>query len=41
MEYKMMAVDMDGTLLNDSKEISPRTAQAIRKAVAQGFLFTM
>lgn len=41
MKYKMMAVDMDGTLLNDSKEISPRTAQAIRKAVAQGFLFTL
>ena len=41
MEYKLMAVDMDGTLLNDSKEISPRTAQAIKKAVAQGFLFTL
>lgn len=36
-----MAVDMDGTLLNASKEISPRTAQAIKKAVAQGFLFTL
>ena len=37
MEYRLMAVDMDGTLLNSKKEISPRTVEAIRKALDEGY----
>ncbi|CAH0539728.1 Cof-type HAD-IIB family hydrolase [Vibrio marisflavi] len=34
--YKLVALDMDGTLLNSSKEITPRTKQAIVKAREKG-----
>uniref|UniRef100_UPI00112F5A1B HAD-IIB family hydrolase n=2 Tax=Gammaproteobacteria TaxID=1236 RepID=UPI00112F5A1B len=34
--YKLIALDMDGTLLNSQKQISPRTKQAIAKAREQG-----
>ncbi|MCW8330272.1 sugar-phosphatase [Photobacterium sp. SDRW27] len=34
--YKLVALDMDGTLLNSQKEISVRTKQAITEARAQG-----
>ena len=37
MEYRLMAVDMDGTLLNSEKEITPRTAEAVRKALDAGY----
>jgi len=33
---KLIALDMDGTLLNDSKQISERNFQAIQKAKEQG-----
>ena len=33
MEYRLIAVDMDGTVLNSNKEITPRTVEAIRKAL--------
>lgn len=36
MDYKVIAMDLDGTLLNDRKEISPPTAQAIMGARAAG-----
>ena len=36
MEYRLLAMDMDGTVLNSEKKISPRTDAAIRKAMAQG-----
>lgn len=32
MKYKMIAVDMDGTLLDGSKNITPRTVAAVRRA---------
>ncbi len=35
-EIKLIAVDLDGTLLNSDHKISERTADALRKAVAQG-----
>ena len=35
-EYKMIAFDMDGTLLNSRKHISPETRLAIKKAVNAG-----
>lgn len=34
--YKLIALDMDGTLLNSQKLISPRTKQAIEQARQQG-----
>lgn len=34
--YKLIAVDMDGTLLRQDKTISDRTKKAINKAVAKG-----
>ncbi|MCL2201787.1 MAG: Cof-type HAD-IIB family hydrolase [Oscillospiraceae bacterium] len=39
MKYKMIASDMDGTLLNSSFEISERTKQAITDAVNAGVMF--
>jgi len=39
MKYKMIAADMDGTLLNDDEELSMRTKTAIIKAVEAGVLF--
>lgn len=33
---KLLALDMDGTLLNDQKEISPANIVAIQKAVDTG-----
>lgn len=36
MEYKLLAADMDGTALNDKKELSPRTVRAMEKAIAKG-----
>lgn len=36
MKYKMIAVDMDGTLLKDNKEVSDVNKEAIRKACELG-----
>lgn len=36
MKYKLLALDMDGTLLNDDHQISPETEKWIRKAMAAG-----
>lgn len=36
MRYKLLALDMDGTLLTDNHQISPITEQWIRKAMAAG-----
>jgi Cof subfamily protein (haloacid dehalogenase superfamily) len=36
MKYKMLVLDMDGTLLNDDHQISNRNKEAILKAQAQG-----
>lgn len=41
MGYKFIAADMDGTLLNQSGEITPRTQEAIRKAVEKGVIFSV
>ena len=35
--YKMIAFDMDGTLLNSQKEISEQTVAAIKRAMDHGF----
>lgn len=36
---KVIASDMDGTLLNDDHEMTPRTVEAVRRANAQGIRF--
>lgn len=36
LKYKLICVDMDGTLLNSEKEISERTLEAIKKAHDKG-----
>ncbi|MCR5833484.1 MAG: Cof-type HAD-IIB family hydrolase [Selenomonadaceae bacterium] len=35
-KYKLLAVDMDGTLLNEEKKISPKTLTAIEKLTENG-----
>jgi len=41
MAYKLMAVDIDGTLLNDSGVLTENTKNAIRKWVSKGRIFTI
>ncbi len=41
LKYKLVASDMDGTLLNDKLEISPRNLAAIQKYRAAGGIFTL
>lgn len=36
MLYQLMAVDMDGTLLNSQKQIAPRDAEALNRAFDRG-----
>lgn len=36
MAYKLVAIDIDGTLLNDQREVTPAVKQAISDATAQG-----
>ena len=37
--YKLLAVDMDGTLLNSQRSITPQTVAAIKRLAGQGVLF--
>ena len=41
MKYKLIAVDMDGTLLNDGGHITPKTVAAINSAISRGVIFTV
>ena len=41
MTYKLIAADMDGTLLTNDKRITPRTADAIRRATEAGAIFCL
>ena len=36
MKYKLLVLDVDGTLLNDAKEISKRTLASLLKAQQMG-----
>ena len=38
MKYKLLVLDVDGTLLNDKKEITPRTHAALLKAQQMEFM---
>ena len=37
--YKLVAVDLDGTLLDDNKEIDEATLASIRQAISKGVYF--
>ena len=36
MKYKLLVIDVDGTLLNDQKQITPHTKSALLKAQQMG-----
>ena len=36
MQYKMLALDLDGTLTDSNKQVTPRTAAALAKAAEKG-----
>jgi len=38
MKYKLIAIDIDGTLLNSRSELTPRTREALRLAMDKGAL---
>jgi hypothetical protein len=38
MKYKMIAIDLDGTLLSPNSEVTPRTKEAIHRALGAGLL---
>lgn len=37
MEYKLIAMDFDGTLLTDDKNVSPKTEEILRKLKKEGY----
>src|SRR3954470_16216454 len=37
-QYRMIAIDLDGTLLSPSGEVTPRTKQAVHAALEAGLL---
>ena len=41
MDYKLIALDLDGTLTNSRKEISPRNREALIRVQQQGVLLTL
>ncbi len=41
MKYRLIATDMDGTLLNDDKAVSPATVAALKEAMEKGILVTV
>ena len=41
MKYKLIAADVDGTLVNDKSVFTPRTLTAIRDAVDAGVIFAV
>lgn len=41
MKYKLLAVDIDGTLVNNKREVTSKTKEYIIKAIEQGVVFTI
>jgi Cof subfamily protein (haloacid dehalogenase superfamily) len=41
MKYKLLAVDIDGTLINNNREVTPKTREYIKKAIDAGIVFTI
>ena len=40
-KYKLLALDIDGTLLNDKRELTDRTVEAIKRAIDSGVHVTL
>ena len=40
-KYKLLALDIDGTILNDKRELTDRTVMAIKKAIDSGVYVTL
>ncbi len=38
MDIRLIALDMDGTLLNDQKELSPKNRKALESCIRHGIL---
>ena len=41
MSYKMIVLDLDGTLMSSKNEISPKTKEALLKAQDQGVMIVL
>lgn len=41
MRYKLLAVDIDGTLVNNNREITVKTKKAVHQAIDRGVVFTI
>lgn len=41
MRYKLIAIDLDGTLTNQKKEVTPYTQQILRRAAARGAVIAL
>lgn len=41
MKYRLIAIDLDGTLLDGDSKISPRNKQAVREAAKRGVMITV
>lgn len=41
MSYKMIVLDIDGTLTNDEKKITPKTLDALKKAQERGIILVL
>ena len=41
IKYKLLALDIDGTLLNDKRELTDRTVEAIKRAIDSGVHVTL
>jgi len=41
MKYKLIAADIDGTLVNNKREITPRTKEKIHEAINKGVIFAI
>ncbi len=39
--YKLIAIDIDDTLINDDKEVTPATQEALKQAVERGVIVTL
>ncbi len=39
--YKLIAIDIDDTLINDDKEVTPATQKALEAAIAKGAVVTL
>lgn len=41
MNYKMIAIDIDDTLINDDKQVTEGTKKALAAAIASGVVVTL